>query len=86
MADEKHKQVKEIIQSRYGDIARSASKGCGCNPGACCEGSQETPLQISQNLSEQLGYSPSEINSVPESANLNLGCGNPQAIAELRHG
>jgi ubiquinone/menaquinone biosynthesis C-methylase UbiE len=26
------------------------------------------------------------LNSVPESANLNLGCGNPQAIAALREG
>jgi len=36
--------------------------------------------------SQQLGYSKSELNSVPEGADLNLGCGNPVAIASLTEG
>ena len=34
----------------------------------------------------QMGYSTQELGSVPEGANLGLGCGNPQAIAALKPG
>jgi SAM-dependent methyltransferase len=34
----------------------------------------------------QLGYSAEDLAAAPEGANLGLGCGNPQAIAALRHG
>src|SRR5215204_7811172 len=36
--------------------------------------------------SDGIGYSDEERQSVPEGADLGLGCGNPQAIAELREG
>jgi SAM-dependent methyltransferase len=34
----------------------------------------------------QIGYSQNEIAGVPNGANLNLGCGNPQAFADLQPG
>ncbi len=36
--------------------------------------------------SEQIGYSKGELASVPEGADLNLGCGNPVALASLKEG
>jgi SAM-dependent methyltransferase len=36
--------------------------------------------------SKGIGYSEAELNSVPEGADLNLGCGNPVAIASLKEG
>jgi SAM-dependent methyltransferase len=39
-----------------------------------------------QSTSEALGYSEEERRSAPEGADLGLGCGNPQAIAELKAG
>jgi len=36
--------------------------------------------------SQRLGYSKDELAAVPEGADLGLGCGNPQAIAQLRPG
>ena len=36
--------------------------------------------------SQQIGYSKSELDSVPEGADLNLGCGNPVALASLKEG
>jgi ubiquinone/menaquinone biosynthesis C-methylase UbiE len=36
--------------------------------------------------SQQLGYSKSELNSVPEGADLNLGCGNTVALASFKEG
>jgi ubiquinone/menaquinone biosynthesis C-methylase UbiE len=34
----------------------------------------------------KLGYSENDVKSVPEGANMGLGCGNPQAIASLKPG
>jgi len=36
--------------------------------------------------SQQIGYSKNELDSVPEGADLNLGCGNPVALASLKEG
>lgn len=36
--------------------------------------------------SQQIGYSKSELGSVPEGADLSLGCGNPVALASLKEG
>jgi len=35
-------------------------------------------------LSAKLGYTPQEIDSVPDGANMGLGCGNPLTIADLK--
>lgn len=75
--------VREAVRKQYGDIAVSGGGGC-CTPGSCSDGVATTPPQAS--ISERLGYSEEEINSAPEGANLGLGCGNPQAIAQLRLG
>lgn len=39
-----------------------------------------------QGVSEQLGYSEDELRSLPEGADLSLGCGNPVALASLKLG
>ncbi len=81
-----HDEVKTTVRERYGKIATSNSD-CGCAP-TCCNptetASPEThdPKAISQGL----GYSAADTNTVPEGANLGLGCGNPQAIAALKPG
>jgi arsenite methyltransferase len=36
--------------------------------------------------SQQIGYSKNELGSVPEGADLNLGCGNPVALTSLKEG
>jgi arsenite methyltransferase len=40
----------------------------------------------SSNISEGIGYSAEELKSVPQSADLGLGCGNPVALASLKEG
>jgi len=37
-------------------------------------------------VSQALGYSPEEVQAMPVGANMGLGCGNPQAIANLKQG
>jgi arsenite methyltransferase len=71
--------VRETVRRTYGEIAsKSQVSGC-CGSGAACCGTATTP-------SRALGYSDRELASVPEGADLGLGCGNPQAIASLRAG
>ncbi|MFA6250414.1 MAG: arsenite methyltransferase [Candidatus Shapirobacteria bacterium] len=70
--------IKKIVKNGYAQIAK-ASNQCGC--GSCC-GSNITV----QKQSGELGYSQEEMSSVPDGANLGLGCGNPTAIASLQQG
>jgi SAM-dependent methyltransferase len=58
------------VQETYGRIAREGGKCCA---GGCC-------------ASEKLGYSEADLASVPDGADMGLGCGNPQAIAALKEG
>src|SRR6188472_1433915 len=72
-------QVKATVRETYGRIAtEERSAGCCGSTGCCGPGAQAT--------SDALGYSDAERSGVPEGADLGLGCGNPQAIAELKPG
>jgi ubiquinone/menaquinone biosynthesis C-methylase UbiE len=75
---EKDERIRAAVRDHYGEIARDA---CGCGPSSCCGGDRAATSD-----SSRLGYTPEEISSVPEGADLGLGCGNPQAIASLRPG
>jgi ubiquinone/menaquinone biosynthesis C-methylase UbiE len=82
----KENEIRESVMERYSKIAKSNSTthtSC-CSPNAsnsCCGTSEDFDL-----MSLRLGYSVEEINLVPENSNLGLGCGNPQAIANLKEG
>jgi SAM-dependent methyltransferase len=43
-------------------------------------------MPTSEEVSKKIGYSEEEMSSVPEGANLGLGCGNPVALASLKEG
>ena len=74
-----NEQVKAAVRETYGRIAtEERSAGC-CGSIGCCGPNAQT-------TSEALGYSDEERRSAPEGADLGLGCGNPQAIAELKSG
>jgi SAM-dependent methyltransferase len=62
------------VRTAYARVAQGAT---GCSVG-CCGTAGAGSLA--------LGYSPEDLASVPEGADLGLGCGNPQAIAALRPG
>jgi len=66
-------QIKDMVRDRYAAVA-IGNAGC-CSPAA-------TPEQASR----EVGYSEAALTSVPEGANLGLGCGNPQAIAAMQPG
>jgi len=75
-------QIKNMVRARYGGIAAQASDTC-CAPAAssCCG-----PAISEADKAGRMGYSDAELASVPDGANLGLGCGNPQAIAAIKPG
>ncbi|WP_058304178.1 arsenite methyltransferase [Gorillibacterium timonense] len=77
-----HDQIRHNVRGRYRQIALQESQGSTCcQSPACCDQGKDANL-----VSEQLGYSQDDFSSVPVGANLGLGCGNPQAIAEIKLG
>lgn len=76
----KNTDVKIIVKDRYSKIANQGLSCCGPISTCCSSGN------MSQAISRGIGYSDEEIESVPEGANLGLGCGNPVALASLKEG
>jgi SAM-dependent methyltransferase len=76
--------IKERVRARYGSIAEASGAADCCAPATSCCG--PSTASANEEKSRQIGYSEAELASVPEGANLGLGCGNPQAIAALRPG
>lgn len=74
--------IRASIRKRYSDIATKGSQG-GCCSGSCCCNSN--PVDINQS-SINVGYTELDLSSVPDGANMGLGCGNPIAIASLKEG
>ena len=72
--------VKTIVRKTYGAIA-TAPRSTGCCAPSCCGGTPATTT-----ASASIGYSAAEIASVPDGADLGLGCGTPQALASLSAG
>jgi arsenite methyltransferase len=77
-------QIKEMVRARYGGIAEAAGAASCCAPPSSCCG--DTAPGIPAEKSRQMGYSDAELATVPDGANLGLGCGNPQAVAALKPG
>ena len=76
----KEDEIKKAVRDGY---ARTVSQGSSCcGGGAPCCGS----ASMAQSISRSIGYADEDLESVPEGANLGLGCGNPIALASLKEG
>lgn len=80
MSDFKKVDVRNVVRNSYRKIAIGNVKEDGC-----CSGSINLK-KSSIEISRKIGYSDEEISNVPEGANMGLGCGNPQLIANLKEG
>ncbi|MGD0398776.1 MAG: arsenite methyltransferase [Syntrophobacteraceae bacterium] len=72
-------KIKEVVKSRYAKVALHNMPCCGTRK-SCC-GSSDVA-----DISKKVGCHDMDLNSVPEGANLGLGCGNPVALASLKEG
>jgi arsenite methyltransferase len=71
-------QIKKIVREKYGELAGTERP--------CCAPSDAVSCCSPDSVSKEIGYKDDELNSVPQGANLGLGCGNPVAIASLKEG
>jgi len=74
-------EIRTEVRKNYAKVS-TTSGGCGTTQdSSCC-----APNLDAKETSSKLGYSSDELNQVPDNSNLGLGCGNPQAIANLKVG
>jgi arsenite methyltransferase len=81
MKNMKKDNIKKIVREGYAKVAKNEKSCCGSKP-SCGDNTSN----LSEEISRRIGYSDEEIGSVPEGANLGLGCGNPVALASLKKG
>jgi len=72
--------VKKLVRKGYAEVAQQGSSCCGCAP-SCCGNAN-----VTESVSKNIGYSDEDLKTVPDGANLGLGCGNPVAMASLKEG
>ncbi|MEW6601076.1 MAG: arsenite methyltransferase [Nitrospirota bacterium] len=76
----KKEETIKIVREGYAKVARQGGSCCG--PADTCCGSTSK----ARDISKFVGYSDEELSSVPEAADMGLGCGNPVALASLKEG
>jgi SAM-dependent methyltransferase len=99
MSTSSHDQIRQKVRDTYGQVARSGSPeamfpgekakkteepgNSGCCAPSCCAPEADTDVEV---VSRRLGYAAEDLAGMPQGANMGLGCGNPQAIANLASG
>jgi arsenite methyltransferase len=76
--------IRRAVRDRYAGIARDGASGCcggGTSSCGCASASTGSQPECCAD-----GYSASELATLPEGANLGLGCGNPSRLAPMHPG
>jgi arsenite methyltransferase len=66
--------IREKVREHYASVAEGKTSCCSGPNSGCGE----------ENISHKLGYSAEDLASLPEQAEMGLGCGNPISFAKLR--
>lgn len=74
------KSIKEAVKKRFAGTIKQGSS-CGCSRKINYPDAEQI-----QTTSKVVGYSDQELKSIPDGANLGLGCGNPVALAVIKKG
>ena len=83
-----HKQADEIrqnVRNSYSEVAEASNSGDCCGEQSSCCG-VSSDAAINTLVSTRLGYSEGDLDSVPDGADMGLGCGTPRAIASIKPG
>jgi arsenite methyltransferase len=78
----KDNEIKKQVRDRYASAANKKTSCCGPASSPCFG----RPDLSQESDSQKVGYSSEELASIPDDANLGLGCGNPSALAGLKNG
>src|SRR5215467_476678 len=75
--------IKEKVLERYGKIALTGNSESCCAATNCCSGNEMiSTLQMAKNI----GYDVKELEAIPESSILGVGCGAPVNFADIKEG
>ena len=77
--------LRQNVRESYAKVAEASNEGACCGEVSSCCGVSDDDA-INTLISTRLGYSEDDLNTVPEGADMGLGCGNPRAIASLKEG
>ncbi len=72
--------IKEKVKERYRKIALTENSDCCCIPGECSI--NDLPIDAAKII----GYDIKELEAIPQSAILGVGCGAPIKFADLKEG
>jgi arsenite methyltransferase len=77
-------EIKEKVKERYDKIALFGNSDSCCMPSysECCSDKNVTDSAISS--AKSIGYNLSELESIPQSSILGVGCGNPTKFAHIK--
>ena len=94
----KKERIKQAVRKSYSKVATQGTVNSDLSSALSCCGPSEAPSATKtanpccgpeltpEKMSATMGYSAEEMQSVPDGANLGLGCGNPVALASLKTG
>ncbi|MGB6534042.1 MAG: arsenite methyltransferase [Candidatus Nitrosopolaris sp.] len=75
--------IKEKVKERYGKIAQTGTFEGVCATTECCCSSE---VFSAVEMAKSIGYDAKELESVPESSILGIGCGAPVSFVDMREG
>ena len=68
--------IRETVSQRYGEIAETGGNCCGGDAGG---------LDMLEHA-KTIGYDPDDLGTLPQGANLGLGCGSPTSLTMIEQG
>ena len=85
MNHKKADEIRQNVRNSYSEVAEASNSGDCCGEQSSCCG-VSSDAAINTLVSTRLGYSEGDLDSVPDGADMGLGCGNPRAIASIKPG
>lgn len=83
MSQKQADKIRQGVRESYAKVAEASNNDEGCGVESSCCG---VSADINSVLSTRFGYSEEDLKSVPQGADMGLGCGNPRAIASIQPG
>jgi SAM-dependent methyltransferase len=79
-------EIKKNVREGYAKVAKDNTSCCGPSSSESAGSCGCGPTVDQKSVSKAMGYSKEELESLPEGADLGLGCGNPTALASIEEG
>ncbi len=74
-------EIKKAVREGYARVAKKGRSCCEPSEPSCCQSEADE-----ETVSKAIGYTKEDLDSLPEGADLGLGCGNPVALASIKEG